>query len=159
MTHITYREATLFGQRKYELQPGKIIIVGKAPGSYEFEQTIDLSQINPDYIRVRIRPTVAWISLAFSLVSGLLSIVLVKEFAIKSAAVPGVLGILSVSALVVAIATMRRVEYARFCSDGYGSVLLNVARSGPDQDQFESFVETLVGQIDAAKHSYRVPSS
>ena len=154
---VTYREATLFGKRKYELLVDKIVIRGSAPGSYEFEQINDLSKINPAYIRIRIRPNVAWLSLAISLLSGLLSVILVKEFAIRSAAVPGVLGIFSVSALVVALATMRRIEYARFCSDGYGSVLLNVARSGPDQDRFDGFVQALVAQVEAAKKSDHTP--
>ena len=97
------------------------------------------------------RPTVSWISLTIFFLAGLLSIVLVREFAIQSRAVPGVLGILSGSALIVAIATMKKVEYARFCAAEYGSVLLSVARSGPERNRFESFVQALVSQIQYAK--------
>ena len=153
---VAYREATLFGKRKYELYADKIVIEGRATGSYDFEQTIDLAKIDPNYIRVRVRPKIAWGSLTTSLATGLLSVVLVKEFAIKSAAVPGVLAILSVSALIVALATMRRIEYARFYSDGYGSILLSVARSGPE---FESFVQKLIVRIEATKRSNQVPGS
>jgi hypothetical protein len=146
-----YREVTLFGKRNYELHSDKIVVVGAGMGSYEFEQTLLLTKISPNYIRLRIRPSIAWISLTISIVTGLLSVVLVREFAIRSAAIPGVLGIFSCSALIVAIATMKRVEYARFCSDGYGSMLLNVARSGPERNQFENFVQKLVSQIEPAK--------
>jgi hypothetical protein len=152
---VTYQETTLFGQRKYELHPDKIVIAGRATGSYDYKQTLVLSKISPDYIRIRIRPNVAWVSLTIALLTGLVSVVLVEEFAIRSAAVPGVLGIFSVSAFVVALATMKRIEYARFCSEGYGSVLLNVARSGPEENQFESFVQKLVSQIQRAKESNR----
>ncbi len=48
---------------------------------------------------------------------------------------------------------MKKVEYARFCSEDYGSVLLNVARSGPERNQFDNFVRALVTQIQFAKES------
>ena len=150
---VTYSEVTLVGKRKYELYSDKIVIRGVGTWSYEFEQTLLLTKISPDYIRLRIRPSVVGISLAIFFLTGLASIVLVSEFAIQSRAVPGVLGILSGSALIVAIATMKRVEYARFCSEGYGSVLLNVARSGPERNRFDSFVQALVTQIEHAKKS------
>jgi hypothetical protein len=152
---VKYREVTLFGKRNYELRTDKIVVTGAGMGSYDFEQTLPLRKMSSDYIRLRIRPSLAWISLTISIVTGLLSVVLVREFAIRSAAVPGVLGIFSCSALVVAIATMKRVEYARFCSDGYGSIVLSVARSGPDRKQFENFVQTLVSQIESAKKAGR----
>lgn len=152
MTAIaTYSEVTLFGKRQYELHSDEILIKGAGSWSYDFEQTLPLTKISPDYIRLRIRPNVAWISLTLSLITGLLSVVLVRDFAIRSAAVPGVLGIFSASALIVAIATIKRVEYARFCSDGYGGVVLNVARSGPERNQFDSFVRKLVSQIELAQ--------
>ena len=149
----TYSEVTLAGKRKYELYSDKIVTRGIGTWCYEFEQTLALTKISPDYIRLRIRPTVAWISLTIFFLTGLLSVVLVREFAIHSSAVPGVLGIFSGSALIVAIATMKRVEYARFCSEGYGSVLLNLARSGPERNRFDGFVQALVSQIEYAKKS------
>jgi hypothetical protein len=60
-----------------------------------------------------------------------------------------------VAGLIVAIATMKKVEYARFCSEGYGMLLLNVARSGPDRNRFDSFVQALVSQIECAKKAAR----
>ncbi len=150
---VTYSEVTLAGKRKYELYPDKVVITGVGSWSYEFEQTLVLKKISPDYIRLRIRPTVAWVSLTMFFLTGLASIVLVREFAIQSSAVPGVLGLFSGSALIVAIATMKKVEYARFCSEDYGSVLLNVARSGPERNQFDNFVRALVTQIQFAKES------
>ena len=146
----TYSEVTLTGRRKYELYPDKIVLRGSGTWSYEFEQTLPLTQISGDYVKLRVRPTVSWISLTICFLAGLLSIVLVREFAIQSSAVPGVLGILSGAALIVAIATMKKVEYARFCSAGYGSVLLSVARSGPERNRFDSFVQALVSQIEYA---------
>jgi len=147
----TYSEVTLAGKRKYALYSDKIVIKGAGNWSYEFEQTLVLKKISPDYIRLRIRPTVAWISLSMFFLAGLACIVLIYEFAIQSRAIPGVLGIFSGSALIVALVTMRKVEYARFCSEDYGSVLLSVARSGPKRNQFDSFVQALVTQIEHAK--------
>ena len=145
-----YSEATLTGKRTYELYPDKIVVSGSSTGSYDFHQTLPLIQISSNYVKLRMRPPVSWISLTIFLITGLLSIVLVVEFSIQSSAVPGVLGILSGSALIVAIATMRKVEYAKFCAAGYGSVLLSVARSGPERHRFDSFVQALVCQIEEA---------
>jgi hypothetical protein len=147
---VTYSEVTLTGKRKYELYPDKIVMRGSGTWSYDFEQTLPLTKISADYGKLRMRPPVTWISLTIFLLTGLLSIVLVREFAIQSRAIPGVLGILSGSALIVAIATMKKVEYAQFCAAGYGSVLLSVARSGPERDRFDSFVRALVSQIEYA---------
>lgn len=154
-TIAKYREVTLFGKRNYELHSDKIVVRGSGMGSYEFEQTLPLSKISPNYIRLRIRPGIAWTSLTVSIVTGLLSVMLVRDFAIRSAAIPGVLGIFSCSALIVAIATIKRVEYARFWSHGYGAILLSVARSGPERNQFENFVQKLVSQIESAKNLAR----
>jgi hypothetical protein len=138
----TYREVTLTGKRKYELDSDNVVINGSGSWSYEFEQKLQLKKISPDYAKLRI---------TMFLLTGFASILLIREFAIQSTAIPGVLGIFSVSALIVALATFRKVEYARFCSDDYGSILFNVARSGPDRNQFDSFVKALVIQIGHAK--------
>ena len=55
----TYSEVTLTGKRKYELYSENIVIKGEGTWSYEFEQTLVLQKISPDYVRLRIRPTVA----------------------------------------------------------------------------------------------------
>ena len=147
----TYREVTLLGKRKYQLYSDSIVIKGVGNLSYEFEQTLMLKKISPDYITLRIRPNVAWISLSLSILTGLACETLIYDFPIQSTAIPGVLGICSGSALIIALATMRKVEYARFCSEDYGSLLLNVAKSGPQKNQFETFVKDLVTQIGHAK--------
>lgn len=161
MNAVTYNEVTLAGNRKYELYSDRIVISGVNTWSYQFEQTVLLTKISPEYIKVRMRPKLAWNSLTFSILTGLASIVLVYEFSIQSTAVPGVLGIFSGSALIVAIATMKRVEYAQFCSEGYASVLLNVARSGPDRNRFDSFVQAIVIGIEQAEkpHKAQPPDS
>lgn len=82
----------------------------------------------------------------------LVCFVLIHDFRLLNA-VSGTLGIFSASALIVAIATMKKVEYASFCPDDSGSVLLNVARSGLEKNQFDSFVNALVIQIDNAKQA------
>ena len=108
-------------------------------------------KLNPAYITLRIRPLITWIALITSIMTGFACLLLVYEFPIRSAAVPGVLGIYSGSALIVAIATFRKVEYARFCSDDYRIVLFSIARSGPDKKHFDSFVQALVEHIVKAK--------
>jgi hypothetical protein len=151
---VTYNQATLSGKARFELFPDKIVIRGGVSGSYDFEQTLDLKNISAEYIKLRIRPTVAWISLFISIITGFVCFVLIHDFRLPDA-IPGTLGIVSASALIVAIASMKKVEYASFCSNDSGSVLLNVARSGPEKDQFDGFVNALVKQIDNAKHGAR----
>lgn len=147
----TYREVTLTGKRNYELYSDSLVINGSGSWSYEFEQKLQLQKISPDYAKLRVRSAVTWIALTMFLLTGFASILLIFEFTIQSRAIPGVLGIFSVSSLIVALATIRKVEYATFCSDGHGSVLFNVARSGPERNQFDSFVKALVIQIGHAK--------
>lgn len=152
----TYSEATLTGKRKYELYPDKIRVEGAVGGAYDYERGFALSKISPEYITLRIRPLVAWVASITCIVTGFASYLLVYEFAVSSSALPGVLGIYSGSALIVAIATMKKVEYARFCSEDYRTVLLSIARSGPHKRQFDTFVQAVVNQIvqarDAAQH-------
>jgi hypothetical protein len=148
-----YSETTLTGRRRYELSQDRILIKGSVSGSYDYERTFELTKLNPEYITLRIRPLVTWIALITCIMTGFASLLLVYEFPIRSAAVPGVLGIYSGSALIVAIATFRKVEYARFCSDDYRAVLFSIARSGPDKNHFDSFVQALVDRIVMAKHA------
>lgn len=147
----TYSEATLTGKRRYELYPDKILVEGAVSGSYDYERGFTLSKISTEYITLRIRPLVAWVALITCIVTGFASFLLVYEFAVSSRVLPGVLGIYSGSALIVAIATMKKVEYARFCSEDYRIVLLSVARSGPDKKQFDTFVQAVVNQIVQAR--------
>src|SRR4051812_38805746 len=151
---FAYSQATLSGKARYELFHDKIVIRGGVSGFYDFERTLALKKISAEYIKLRVRPTVAWISLCLSILTGLVCFVLIHDFMLPEA-IPGTLGILSASALVVAIATMKKVEYASFCSEDSGSVLLNVARSGPEKNQFDSFVNALVMQIENAKQAAR----
>jgi hypothetical protein len=154
-----YSEKTLTGKRRYELYPDKILIQGAVGVSHDYGLSVALNKLNPEYITLRTRPTVTWLALLTSLITGFASVLLVNEFAISSRAVPGVLGIYSGSALIIAIATFKKVEYARFCSDDYRTVLINVARSGPDQKHFDSFVKKLVDEIVKAKEAAQHTSS
>lgn len=147
----TYTESTLSGKRKYELYPDKIVIKGAVSWSYDFESAVVLNRINSEYTRLRIRPLVAWIALTTSILTGFASFVLVHDFGVSSTVLPGVLGIYSGSAFIVAIATIKKVEYARFCSDDYRTVLLSIARSGPDKNQFDSFIQALSLHIGEAR--------
>ena len=147
----TYNEVTLTGKRKYDLYSDNIAIKGVVNFSHDFEQTLILKKIRSDYIRLRIRPTIVWGFLGMFFLPGLACLMLIYEIPIQSDAIPGVLGIVSGSCLIGALASMRKVEYARFCSEDYASVLLRVARSGPEKKQFDSFVQVLVTQIEHAK--------
>src|SRR2546421_5529494 len=95
-----YSETTLTGKRRYELYPDKILIRGAVSGAYDYERSFGLNKINPEYITLRIRPIVTWIALLTSIITAFASVLLVYEFAISSAALPGVLGIYSGSALI-----------------------------------------------------------
>jgi hypothetical protein len=141
-----YSETTLTGKRRYDLSQDTILIKGSVGGTYDYERSFELTKLNSKYITLRIRPLVTWIALVTSIITGIASVLLVYEFPIRSAAIPGVLGIYGGSALIVAVATFRKVEYASFCSDDY-RVLFSIARSGPDKKHFDSFVQALVDRI------------
>lgn len=145
-----YSEATLFWKKKYELYSDRIVVNGQSPGSQNFEVTVPLIDINPNYVKVSVRSLVPWVALITAILTGFLSVILIYYFAISSNRLPGVLAIYSVLALIVTVATFKRVEYARFNSKDYRVVLLNIARSGPDIKEFDTFIETLVVTIDRA---------
>jgi hypothetical protein len=151
-----YSETTLTGKRRYELSQDRILIKGSVSGSYDYQRSFELNKLSPEYIKLRIRPLVTWIALITCFMTGFASVLLVYEFSIRSAAVPGVLGIYSGSALIVAIATFRKVEHARFCSDDYRTVLFSIARSGPDKNHFDSFVQAVVDHIIDAKQTAQI---
>ena len=151
MNSITnYNEATLFWKKNYELYSDRIVVTGHAPGSQTFEVMLPLTDINSNFVKATVRSSVPWVALTTASLTGLLSYILVYDFAISSNKLPAVLAIYSVLALIVTVATLKRVDYVRFNSKDYQVVLLNIARSGPDIEKFDIFIETLVLTIDHA---------
>jgi len=52
-----YSEATLTGKKPYLLSQDRIQIKGSVSGSYDYERSFELTRINPEYITLRIRPS------------------------------------------------------------------------------------------------------
>jgi len=147
MTHLqTYRQATLTGKTNFELYEDKLVVKGSFPMSANFERSFELDKLSPDQTKLKIRPSVTWIAMTTCVLTGFAAAQLVFVFDIASTILPGVLGIYCVLALIVAIATWKKVEYAQFCSADY-TPLFSVARSGPDATRFDEFVETIREQI------------
>jgi hypothetical protein len=61
----------------------------------------------------------------------------------------GISGALAFCGMLLALATIRRVEWASFKTVA-GQERLNIARAGPDRARFESFVEALSAAISAS---------
>jgi len=150
MTHVqTYRQATLTGKTVFELYERRLVVKGSFPLSANFERSFELGKLNPDQIKLKIRPTVTWIAMITCFLTGFVAVELVFAFDIASTIVPGVLAIYSFLALIVTIFTWKKVEYAQFCSVDY-TPLFSVARSGPDAARFDEFVGAISEQIRAA---------
>ena len=100
------------------------------------------------------RSNLVWLSIAVSLLSALVTVVLLREFNLSSALIPGMFGTMSFTFLIVALASIRRIEYVRFYSEGYGAIVLSLTRSGPEKDKFDGFVQQLVSEINASKTAH-----
>jgi hypothetical protein len=146
----TYCQATLTDKSVFELYEDKLVVKGSFPLSANFERTFELDKLSPDQIKLKIRPSVTWIAMTTCVLTGFAATQLIFNFKIASTIVPGVLGIYCILALIVAIATLKKVEYAKFCSADYIAVLFSIARSGPDASRFDAFVKALIDQIRTA---------
>ncbi len=142
----TYNERRFDGRRVFHLFRDHISISGNTALGPRFELTVPLKTLTPTPNRYWGRQNGFW--------SGVLTLVLLGAIPVGFAAVltpwwKGLFGVLAVGGLLLALATARRIEWAVFCN-AMGQETVNVARSGPDQAQFQSFVTAVSGAIASA---------
>jgi hypothetical protein len=146
-TIATYDEVRFDGRRTFTLLPDRILIRGRQTLQSEFETGIPLTTLdpNPDKLWVRHRSFIAGMVLA--VVGFMGCTILVSGFHMSfTEFAPGMLAGVGASGVMLMLATYRKVEFIRFKNDA-GIVLLDVARSGKNAAEFDSFVDAIIRQI------------
>ena len=146
----TYREQRFDGKRVFELFADRVRICGSAQLSSEFETSIPLATLNPTPMRIRIRNKAFWSGLWMLLGTVVLDTVLVSSFHVPPESFSvGLIGCIGMGGFVLMLATARKVEFISFTSTA-GVHVLDLARSGPDARNLDSFVELVSTNISNA---------
>lgn len=147
----TYKEVRFDGSRTFTLFPDKLLVRGKTTLHSDFDTTIPLRILDPNFDRMGIRNKSCSVGAWIATISFVTWTVLVKGFGMSFAAPgAGMIAMGGVAGLLLSAATFRKVEFLRFRNQS-GLHVLDIARSGKDAEQLDSFVQVLVKQIEASK--------
>jgi hypothetical protein len=150
-----YYEVRPNGRRHFELFKDRLIVRSKT-ARVESEITLMLANLRPEPNRLRVRPKEFGFGLMLLVISAGLAIVAVLTAGtavnprLWNAVWFSVAGGAFFVSLVIFAKTARKIEFIQFVSH-HENVLLDVARSGPQRHEFDSFVETLIAQIRASQ--------
>ncbi len=149
----TYSEVRFDGKRTFMLFHDRIYIRGKATFKSDFEIEIPLASLDPNYYRLNIRNGAFMGGVWMAVVSYVICTILVSGFKMTFAdnAVVLVAGI-GFSGLILSAATYRKVQFLCFRNRGGGKVF-DIARSGKQAEQLDSFVDALTKQIKLAREA------
>ena len=143
----TYFEQRFDGKRMFTLFPDAIDVRGSVALTSEFELRIPLSSLDPNYTKLRCRNRGFNGGMWMLSASIFACTVLVSGFQLPwISASTGLATCMGMAGLLLSLATCRKVEFVQFRSQA-GVTALDLARSGPQRDQLDGFVETLVRQI------------
>ena len=136
------------GRRQFSLCPDEIIVVGYRFFGASYEAKIPLKSIEATVSRIYARSTFFLAGVILAAGNTFICVIL------RSLMLPWSFLILFIACGIIGFwlagITFKRVEYAQFRSKA-GVVVLDVARSGPERQKFDGFVETLTRQIKAVK--------
>ena len=135
----TFTERRFDGRRQFELYSDRIAISGIASLGARFELNIDLDALVPAPDRLWARSRGFWSGIGMLLV---FSTIPLGFEAVLSSYWKGLSWVLAAGGLLLALATARRIEWAVFRNSA-GIELVTIARSGPDRDNFQRFVDAV----------------
>ena len=145
----TYAERRFDGRRLFELYPDRVAITGIASLGARFELNISLDALLPTADRLWARPSGFWSGI------GMLIVFSIAPMGFASVLSPwwkGLFWVSAVGGLLLALATSRRIEWAVF-RNAAGTETLTIARSGPNRDNFQTFVDAVRAAIQARSNS------
>jgi len=146
-----YSERSFSRACHYELYPDRLRIKGKVFLQNEFDVTIGLKDLNPDYQKLKAREKSFWAGLWVALVPAILLEILVSVFHITFVnPVFGLMICLVVTGLLLCAVTVKKVEYYRFTNSS-GIHVLDIARVGKDKQKFDGFIICIVDSTRKAK--------
>ena len=140
---MTYSERRFEGHRDFELQADRVLVRGKEFLAGEFEQIVLLDTLRPEINRMWARPR--GFTSGITLLIACLGIK--QGFGLSVFSYWGGLAVvLAVGGALLALITSRKIGWVVFKSRA-GVDALTIARSGPDKEQFDAFVEAIVREI------------
>ncbi len=146
----TYAEQRFDGKRTFELFADRVVVRGKTTLRSDFEVTVPLASLTPEFARVRARYSGFFAGLAIMTSSAVLAFVVAQISAKDPFEAVGFLGFVGLIGFLLSAATAAKVEWVTFASDA-GVTLLTIARAGKEKARFDSFVHVLTSQIVAAR--------
>jgi hypothetical protein len=144
-----YRERKLDMQRNFVLLADRVIVRGRRPLQNDWETTVELTSLNPNFGRMRTRAKYfqhGLVLLAFGVTFAIFANGVAERGTGISWMVIGCIGVAVLGFILLAMA-LRKVTYAQFRSIYGQPVLLDVADAGPDRAEFGPFVELIQRQI------------
>lgn len=156
---MTYSEQRFDGKRTFELFPDRVLIKGTEMLSSDYEQTVRLDLLLPEFGRMWYRSPSFMSGIKLAGGSFIAVSVLHSGFGMSVGTYLGGLAALGiVTGLLLAFATRQKVEYAVFKSRA-GADGLSVARAGKQVADYDVFIQRLVQQIQdcSQKHENTKP--
>jgi hypothetical protein len=149
----TYNESRLEGRRQYELRETGVFVTGEAVMAGSFETLVLYSQLLPVITTIYCRPGVfRYGVLSFPAYCFVYYVLVAQAGFAWDSFFPGACAGMALLSVIFMIATYKKIEYARFCTQS-GIALLDIAKSGPDSAGFDKFVSHLQAAIENAKNS------
>ena len=147
----TYSEKRFSGKRKFQLFKEKLYIQGIISTRGDFELTLDLKDLNPDYSVMRLREK-NWLAGLWMVLIPLFALpVLLSRYKMTIEDFPVVISVvMAVSGAIMILVMSKKVEFYRF-SNSSDIVVLDVARSGSEKEKFDDFIEKLIACINESK--------
>lgn len=133
------------------LFPDRIYIRGKWTFKSDFEIEFPLVWLDPNYYRLNIRNGAFMAGISMAVVSFVTCTILVSGFKMTFADnAPVLVAGIGFSGLILSAATYRKVQFLCFRNRGGGKVF-DIARSGKQAEQLDSFIDALTRQIKLAR--------
>ena len=143
----TYSEVRFDGKRTFMLFQDRIYIRGKWTLKSDFDIEFPLVWIDPNYYRMNIRNGAFMGGIWIAVVSFVICTILVSGFKMTFADnAPFLVAVLGFSGLILSAATYRKVQFLCFMGRGGGKIF-DIARSGKQAEQLDSFIDALTKQI------------
>ena len=147
----SYQERRFDGQRDFVLFDEHLVIKGKQTFGAEFETTIPLSTLTPTISHLRTRDRGFWSGLVMILIA--VSLLQSGALSINSYW-GGLTAVMVVAGALLSITTARKIEWVQIISHA-GLISINIARAGPDKENFDKFVDSLLEHIKASDKQSR----
>ncbi len=154
---MTYSEQRFDGKRTFQLFSDRVVIRGSQILASDFEQTVRLESLRPDFDRTWCRSPSFISGIKLAVGSFIAVSILHSGFGMSVGTYLGGLAFVGVvTGLLLAFATRHKVEYAVFKTQA-GVDTLSVARSGRQTADYDSFVQRLVQQISICGQKHETP--